>query len=135
MHGGGAHDGPLDRARERRTADAGEVSSASAPGVSIAQDSCMMEPEGEGEAECAGETERRVGREEAANLATQPMAATQPYSAGATQPHSAAPAAKENSQILAQVRSDGAALLQEVLYVKNSNRSRDEDEVDSTGHP
>ena len=134
MHGGGAQDGPLSRARVRHTVDAGEVSSASALGASTARYSCMMEQEGEGEADWAGETQGRTGQGATANIATQPMDATQPYSAVATQPYSAAPATKENSQILAQVRWEGAALLREATYLKNGNRSRDEDEVDITGH-
>lgn len=141
MHGGGTQDGPLPAGRVWYTADAGEVSSASAPGVSIAQDSCMMAQEGEGEVEFAGETQMLSDspHADAANIATQPLtatqplAATQPYSAAATQPHSAA-AAKENSQILAQVRREGAALLREAIDQKNGSRYHDEDEVDSTGH-
>jgi hypothetical protein len=58
--------------------------------------------------------------------ATQTLSATQPYSA-----------ANESSQVLAQVRRDGAALMKQALHQDkcSSGRGDGNDEVESTWHP
>jgi hypothetical protein len=139
VYGGATQHDPTPPGRVRYATDAGEVSSASAPGPSVAQGSWIFAQEGEGEAEHGGESATHshlhTPAADAANIAIQPLPATQPNSAAATQPYSAA--AKENSQVLAQVRREGAKVLQEALDLKRRIRGRDDgdDEVDSTCHP
>lgn len=64
------------------------------------------------------------------SVVTQPLSPTQPYSAAATQPYSAA--TKENSQVLAQIRHDGAKLRRDLGHRSGNAAFQDgNDEVAS----